>query len=88
MTAQRYRLARGMRLRREADGSAVLLVPEAIVTLNATAAAIVELSDGSRDLDEIVRELGARFEADAATLASDAGQLTAALESRGFLTRC
>lgn len=57
------RLARKARLRfDEVRQSAVLLVPERVIKLNATGAAILELCDGVRTLESIVRELEARFQ--------------------------
>ena len=41
----------------------VLLVPEGIVRLNPTAAGVLELCDGSRSLDEIIRVLTTRYAA-------------------------
>ncbi len=87
MTAQRYRLARGMRLRREPDGSATLLVPEGIVSLNETAAAVLALADGTRDDDDIAAELARRFDAPDGTIADDVRTLLGELAEHGFLTR-
>ena len=53
---------RGVRLRTDADGSAMLLVPEGAITLNRSAAAALTLVNGERTLDEIVAELCARFD--------------------------
>lgn len=86
MNATVYRLSRGVRLRRETDGEAMLLVPEGIVTLNDTAAAALELADGSRDLDAIVAALADRFDAPHSTLAQDVRDLFDAMLSRGFVT--
>lgn len=82
-----YGLARGVRLRREADGAALLLVPEGIVTLNDTAAAVLELADGTRSVAAIAALLGERFEADAATLAHDVGELLDEFVARGYVRR-
>jgi pyrroloquinoline quinone biosynthesis protein D len=49
-------------LRTEDDGSAMLLVPEGAIKLNASAAAALALVDGDRTVDEIVAQLCARFE--------------------------
>ena len=60
--ADRPRLARHVRLavdRRR--NSPVLLLPETVIVLNATGAAILELCDGRRSVAEIVAELGARY---------------------------
>jgi pyrroloquinoline quinone biosynthesis protein D len=40
----------------------VLLVPEGAVRLNTTAAAVLELCDGERSVDEIASALSARYE--------------------------
>jgi pyrroloquinoline quinone biosynthesis protein D len=78
--------ARGVRLRREADGSMLLLVPEGVVRLNATAAAALDLVDGKRTQGEIVAELEARgFDATAACIAEDVGALFERLRARHFL---
>jgi pyrroloquinoline quinone biosynthesis protein D len=53
---------RGVRLRTEADGTAMLLVPEGAIKLNASAAAVLALVDGQRTLEQIVTQLCARFE--------------------------
>ncbi|GAC1304183.1 MAG: pyrroloquinoline quinone biosynthesis peptide chaperone PqqD [Vulcanimicrobiaceae bacterium] len=80
-----YRLARGVRLRRESDGSALLLVPEGIVTLNETAAAVLQLADGSRDVETIAEALAERFEATAETLEADVRDLLEDFVSRGYV---
>jgi len=60
--SDRPRLARHVRLafdkRRDCP---VLLLPETVVVLNATGAAILRLSDGERTVEEIVAELGAEY---------------------------
>jgi coenzyme PQQ biosynthesis protein PqqD len=81
-----YRLARGVRLRRQTGGEAMLLVPEGIVSLNETAAAALELADGSRSLDAIVDSLAERFEADRYELEGDVRALLDEFVDRGFLT--
>jgi pyrroloquinoline quinone biosynthesis protein D len=52
---------RGVRLRTDADGSAMLLVPEGAIKLNASAAAALALVDGERTVDEIVATICNRF---------------------------
>lgn len=42
---------------------ALLLYPEGALVLNATAQAVLELCDGRRTLEQIVRELAARYDA-------------------------
>lgn len=87
MTVATYRLARGVRLRREDDGSALLLVPEGIVALNEPAAAALELTDGARDLGAIVAALAERFDDPSGELGRDVRALFDDLAERGFLTR-
>lgn len=78
--------ARGVRLRKEPDGTTMLLVPEGVVRLNVTAAAALALVDGRRTQGEIVAELEARgFDATAARIAEDVGALFARLRARRFL---
>ncbi len=78
--------ANGVRLRAERDGSALLLVPEGIVRLNATAAATLALVEGRRSVAEIVAALaGARYDADAARIEADVRALFARLRERHLL---
>lgn len=62
--SDRPKLARHVRLafdkRRDRP---VLLLPETVVVLNATGAAILKLCDGQRTVAEIVAELGAEYAA-------------------------
>jgi pyrroloquinoline quinone biosynthesis protein D len=59
----RPRLVSGARLQYDdVRGEHVLLVPEGVVRLNPTAAAVLELCDGEHSLDEIVDTLSARYE--------------------------
>lgn len=80
-----YRLARGMRLRENEDGSGLLLVPEGVVNLNPTATATLALVDGTRDADAIATILAERYDAPEADLARDVRALLAALVERGFI---
>lgn len=82
-----YRLARGCRLRREPDGQTILLIPEGIVSLNETAAAALELADGSRSLGQIAGALAERFEDPAGTLAGDVRELLDGFVTRGYVVR-
>jgi coenzyme PQQ biosynthesis protein PqqD len=81
-----HKLARGVRLRREADGSTLLLVPEGIVELNEPAAAALELANGTRSTDEIVAALAEQFDDPGGTLRADVRALLADLTERGFVT--
>ena len=56
------RLARGVRMRYDRSRDRhVLLLPETVVVLNATGAAILELCDGSRTVAAIVAALRERY---------------------------
>ncbi|GAC1310074.1 MAG: pyrroloquinoline quinone biosynthesis peptide chaperone PqqD [Vulcanimicrobiaceae bacterium] len=80
-----YRLARGIRLRRDGDGNALLLIPEGIVSLNDTAAAVLELADGVRSVADISASLAERFDADPVTLETDVRALLDEFVSRGYV---
>lgn len=57
------RIAPHVRMRYDAArGQHVLLSPERIIVINETAAAVLELCDGSRSVDDIVVELRARYD--------------------------
>jgi pyrroloquinoline quinone biosynthesis protein D len=58
----RPRFGKGVKLRHEADGSSMLLVPEGALVLNASAAATLALVDGARTIDDIVNTLVERFD--------------------------
>ena len=61
--ADRPRLARGVRLTFDpARQRYVLLTPETVTLLNDTGAAILELCDGERTVDEILTELRDRYD--------------------------
>ncbi|HEY9868883.1 MAG TPA: pyrroloquinoline quinone biosynthesis peptide chaperone PqqD [Candidatus Obscuribacterales bacterium] len=78
------RLARKARLRYDkVRQSAVLLVPERVIKLNATGAAILELCDGVHTLESIVRELEARFQQD--ELRGDVVEFLQDMIARGWL---
>ena len=85
--AARPCLARGVRLRGDpVTKEAALLYPEGVLLLNGTAAAVVELCDGNRTLDEIVAALAGRYAGDADTLRSDVADYLRDLRSRGLVT--
>jgi coenzyme PQQ biosynthesis protein PqqD len=77
-------LADGVRLRRLPDRS-VLLVPEGVVNLNASAAATLELVDGTRSRDDIAAELCSRYDVPAAQVRADVEELFARLSARGWM---
>jgi pyrroloquinoline quinone biosynthesis protein D len=81
---RRPRLATGVRLQwdrvRERH---VLLYPEGALTLNPTAADVLELCDGERTLEAIAAELSARY--DGAEVGDDVAGLLAAIAARGLV---
>ena len=80
----RPRLATGARLRYdEVREEHVLLVPEGVVRLNPTAAAVLELCDGQRSLDDIVAALGARY--GGADVGADVRGLLDAMAGKGLV---
>jgi pyrroloquinoline quinone biosynthesis protein D len=79
----RPRLVTGARLQYdEVRQEHVLLVPEGVVRLNPTAAAVLELCDGERSVDEIVDTLSARYEGD---LRDDVQGLVDGMTQRGLV---
>ena len=79
------KLARGVRLRALDDGKSVLLIPEGVVKLNATAAAALGLVDGTRTVGQIVNELRGRFAAPADSIDADVADLFGRLQQRGWV---
>ncbi len=81
------RLARGVRTRPDPrDGVAVLLSPERGLRLSPTAAAVVALCDGARDVPAIAGALAARYAgADRARIERDVRALLANLAARGLV---
>ncbi|MDQ5832487.1 MAG: pyrroloquinoline quinone biosynthesis peptide chaperone PqqD [Actinomycetota bacterium] len=61
----------------------VLLVPEGVVRLNPTAAAVLELCDGERSLEEIINTLSARY--DGTDLRDDVEGLVEGMTQRGLV---
>lgn len=62
----------------------VLLLPERIVLLNATSAAVLRLCDGQRTVNELITELHRQFPASEG-LANDVGQFLVEAASNGWL---
>jgi pyrroloquinoline quinone biosynthesis protein D len=82
----RPRLPRGVRLRRdEARGRWTLLAPERIFEIDDTAAAVLGLCDGERDLDGIVAELAVRYAAPPAVIEKDVVAMLADLKAKRVL---
>jgi pyrroloquinoline quinone biosynthesis protein D len=63
----------------------MLVSPERGFVLSETARAIVELCDGTREEEEIVAELGARYSCDVDTIARDVRALLDALRQRALI---
>jgi len=80
----RPRLATGARLQYdEVREEHLLLIPEGVVRLNATAAEVLELCDGERSLDDVVGALSARY--DGADLGEDVRGLVQAMAEKGLV---
>jgi pyrroloquinoline quinone biosynthesis protein D len=80
------RFGKGVKLRHDADGSMMLLVPEGALVLNPPAAAALELIDGRRTLEEIIAAVIERFDVAPQCAQDDLGDLFDRLSQRGFLT--
>ena len=80
----RPRLATGNRLQYDdIRAEHLLLVPEGVVRLNASAAAVLELCDGERSIDDIVGALAARY--DGADVGDDVRELVDAMARKGLV---
>jgi pyrroloquinoline quinone biosynthesis protein D len=80
----RPRLVTGARLRYdEVREEHLLLVPEGAVRLNPTAAAVRELCDGERTVDDIVGVLTVRY--DGADVSDDVRELVNGMAEKGLL---
>ena len=79
------RLAPGVRLRALDDGASVLLVPEGVIKLSHTGAAVIEAIDGRRDVAAIVASMEARFDASGADIAVDVSELLAQFAQRTWI---
>ena len=82
----RPRLPRGVKLRRdEVRGRWTLLAPERIFEVDATAATVLELCDGERDLKAIVAELAERYTAPPSVIEKDVVAMLADLKAERVL---
>ena len=82
----RPRLPRGVRLRRdEVRGRWALLAPERIFEVDDTAAAVLGLCDGERDVAAIVTELAGRYNAPTAVIEKDVIAMLGDLEMKRVL---
>jgi pyrroloquinoline quinone biosynthesis protein D len=84
-SAGSVRLARGVRFRRLPDGAGVLLVPEGVVNLSQSAAAIAELIDGERSSSDIAAALTQTFDAPRATIEADVDEMLARFAGNTWL---
>ena len=79
-------LPRGVRLKRdEARARWTLLAPERIFEIDDTAAAVLKLCDGERDLNAIVAELAALYTAPPAVIEKDVVAMLADLKAKRVL---
>ncbi|MDQ6933123.1 MAG: pyrroloquinoline quinone biosynthesis peptide chaperone PqqD [Candidatus Eremiobacteraeota bacterium] len=78
-------LGKGIGLRRESDGTAMLLVPEGALFLNSSAAAAIELVDGKKTVHDIIRALIERFDVNEAQASQEVLHLFARLAERRFV---
>ncbi len=82
----RPRLPRGVKLRHDdVRGRWTLLAPERIFEIDATAAAVLELCDGKRDLAAIVAELARRYTAPPAVIEKDVVAMLGGLKAKRVL---
>jgi coenzyme PQQ biosynthesis protein PqqD len=82
----RPRLPRGVRLKRdEARNRWTLLAPERIFEIDDTAATVLELCDGKRDLAGIVAVLAERYTAPPAVIEKDVVAMLADLRTKRVL---
>jgi pyrroloquinoline quinone biosynthesis protein D len=79
------RFGKGVKLRREPDGSAMLLVPEGALLLNPVATVALELVDGRRSLLQIVETVVDRFDVTPELARADVQALFERLTERGFV---
>ena len=84
--SSRPRLPRGVRLRHDdVRGRWTLLAPERIFEIDATAATVLELCDGERDLAAIVAELAQRYHAPPAVIEKDVVAMLGDLKAKRVL---
>jgi pyrroloquinoline quinone biosynthesis protein D len=82
----RPRLPRGVKLRRDdVRGRWTLLAPERIFEIDDTAAAVLQLCDGERNLAAIVADLAARYNAPAEVIEKDVVAMLGDLEAKRVL---
>jgi coenzyme PQQ biosynthesis protein PqqD len=79
------RFGKGVKLRLDPDGSAMLLVPEGALMLNSVAAAALQLVDGTRSMAQIVDAVVDRFDVAPERAREDLQALFSRLSERGFV---
>jgi coenzyme PQQ biosynthesis protein PqqD len=79
------RFGKGVKLRHEGNGSIMLLIPEGALVLNASAAAALELVDGTRPLAEIIAAVAEQFDVTADRAGEDLSELFERLEQSGLV---
>lgn len=79
------RFGKGVKVRRDPDGTVMLLVPEAALLLNPVAAVALEHIDGERTLEQIVEAVVVEFDVTPERAAADIGALFDRLAQRGFV---
>jgi len=67
------------------SGEPVLLYPEGVLVLNATAADIVKRCDGKISINQLVAQMSHEYETDETTLAADVVECLADLSKRTLL---
>lgn len=83
---RRPALASGVRLHRDqVRDRDVLLYPEGALVLNETAAAVLELCDGTRTIEQIANELSPRY--GGADIRDDVAELIDGVAAQGLLDR-
>lgn len=85
MTAPR--LKPGVKLRNDPIRGMILLAPERFLSLDETAAAIVERIDGTKDARAIAAGLALEFDAEAGDILADVETLLDQLSAQGYITR-
>lgn len=83
---QRPAFEKGVRLRQEPDGSAMLLIPEGALMLNPSATAALALVDGRRTVDDIVTQLVLEFDVPGEQARAEVGALFDRLVERRLVS--
>lgn len=81
------RLRPGVKLRNDPVRGPILLAPERFLSLDETAAAIVQRIDGVRDANAIAADLSREFDADPMDILGDVEELLSQLSVQGYIAR-